>query len=736
MAETSSRFQSYRRFVNQAGAFAVLALLLAAPAVRAQSTSPAFANPEELRDANGKLRAVIILGDADRLVPNLGTKHVRYFQGYVPPAAGKTPVMAPSNLANISPGPTLRAHVGDKVEISFINKVNDANFQYTNNGGDDCDHSSYLNATQQLVKGYPLKDQFPNCFHGSSTANLHFHGTHTSPDALGDNVLIQVINNKDATEAEWSKTFNEIFAMPAIPQKWEELPLDYRTRQEKLLRALGQGIWESDAKQIALGQFPQYIVGAFPNTFPIPDYASGKYAAGQSPGMHWYHAHKHGSTALHILNGLAGAFIIEGPYDQYLQSFYGLGKTYGDRFEKVFVFQMVNPDQNLEKGPAGVNFGGLGPGQVLINGKLTPTISMRPGEIQLWRVLNATPGSAFKAPATPGPGIIGADLFATAGFQFAQTAKDGVQFSPNNYQHQPFLKNLYPLGLMLAGGNRADVLVQAPAVAPAAPVAFKSNGGLVLWVKVEGTPMNMTFPLPTPDTVTPPATTTTTTPAKTAAKPAPAPPAPWPAMPTYLQDLPVPNTEYPHTVTFGWDAEAGRQAAGGGRVNSNIGVGLPPHYTIDNRQFNQFGPLIDQCMPLNGLQEWVLENNTTVIHPFHIHINPFQITQVETPVQAKDANGNLINAVTYQIYTPASDYIWQDVVQIPPGVWLPATATAGPAFSPGKVHIRQHFLDFTGTYVLHCHILAHEDRGMMQMVRVLPADQYPANCQQNIPHHH
>jgi L-ascorbate oxidase len=34
--------------------------------------------------------------------------------------------------------------------------------------------------------------------------------------------------------------------------------------------------------------------------------------------------------------------------------------------------------------------------------------------------------------------------------------------------------------------------------------------------------------------------------------------------------------------------------------------------------------------------------------------------------------------------------------------------------------MRTKFADFTGTYVLHCHILIHEDRGMMQMVEVVP----------------
>ena len=39
---------------------------------------------------------------------------------------------------------------------------------------------------------------------------------------------------------------------------------------------------------------------------------------------------------------------------------------------------------------------------------------------------------------------------------------------------------------------------------------------------------------------------------------------------------------------------------------------------------------------------------------------------------------------------------------------------------PGYFTMRSRFVDFTGQYVLHCHILAHEDRGMMQLVEVAP----------------
>ena len=39
---------------------------------------------------------------------------------------------------------------------------------------------------------------------------------------------------------------------------------------------------------------------------------------------------------------------------------------------------------------------------------------------------------------------------------------------------------------------------------------------------------------------------------------------------------------------------------------------------------------------------------------------------------------------------------------------------------PGHFRMRSNFVDYAGYYVLHCHILAHEDRGMMTVVEVAP----------------
>ena len=658
-----------------------------APAPVPVVVADTFKNPAEVGARDHKLKAVMLLSDADRAVPGSGTKHLRYFQGW---DFDNPSVKAPADVSVFSPGPTLRARVGDKVEILFLNTVDDANFPYTfvtaegkTNPAYGCDQTANLAV-------YPAKDRFPNCFHGSSTANLHFHGTHVTPNALGDNVLVQVMPDKSATQDAWKKTFQAIFDRPTPATKWEELPADYTTRQQALVKAKDEHLWMSDEQQIKLGQFPQYIAGAFPNVYEIPDYdkTPGQYDAGQSPGTQWYHAHKHGSTALHTLNGLAGMFIIEGKYDDFLRKMYGLGDTYaGSNFEKLFVIQYINPDLDLERTQA------KGPAAALVNGVSQPTLTMKPGEIQLWRVLNATVGSG-------GSGTIGPAIFKTAGFTFVQIAQDGVQFNKANLIAQPNVKGA---GITLAGGNRVDLLVRAP-LTPG-PTTFSNAGKVLFTVNVSDTPaVSMKFPCENDDPANPD-------------------PNCWVAMPKFLDDLAQPKG-YPHHVAFGWDAEPGRTAAG--RITSVVGNNLPPKFTIDNKQFEEFGPLIDQCMPLSATQDWVLENNTTLAHPYHIHINPFQVVKIETPVKSADGT-----TVTYTTTAPTGNFVWQDVVAIPAAVQL----TNG-LMAQGRVTIRQHYADFTGTFVLHCHILAHEDRGMMQLVRIVPKDKFPGDCQQAIPHHH
>lgn len=669
-----------------------------APPAEAQLGSPAFQNPPELASKNKKLRGVMEIVDGTFSVPGLQAEPYRQFRGHYPgsPAVPGTAV---------SPGPTLRARLGDQVQLAFLNKVDGSEFPYTYVTGKDKPPFSDLGCDQAGLpdaKGifpYPGKDIYPNCFHGSNTANIHFHGTHTSPDGLGDNVLVQVLS--DPKQPDWTSLFNKIYSSGNIPQKWEDLPLAFRTAQIAMVKkrdaddmALAaknnlrppESMSKANHEAIMAGEWPQYFIGAFPNFFDIPDYASGNYKAGQAPGTHWYHAHKHGSTSLHMRNGLAGAFVIEssqeGGYDHFIRKSFGWGASYGDH-EKILVIQQYDSTSNLERNPKGT---GKGSAQNLVNGMLTPTITMKPGEVQLWRLVNATEGNGAGVITA---GTTGGGVFGATAFQFVQTAQDGVQFSPTNYAGQPYLSGTASAaGLVLAGGNRADLLVRAPTTA--GTTAFTSGGAPLFFVKVEGSP------------VTDPAFPTT-----------------WAEMPKFLNDLAVPvpgpnNPPNPNSpVKFQW--EQGRAKPGP--------KPFPPHFMINGKQFGDSGPIVDQCMPLNGLQDWVLENYTSAIaHPFHIHINPFQVIKIETPTAQN----------TYSTYTPANNYIWQDVIAIPPAV----ISADGSQITPGRITIRQTYLDFTGTYVLHCHILAHEDRGMMQLVRVVPLADYPAGCQANPPQHH
>jgi suppressor of ftsI len=93
---------------------------------------------------------------------------------------------------------------------------------------------------------------------------------------------------------------------------------------------------------------------------------------------------------------------------------------------------------------------------------------------------------------------------------------------------------------------------------------------------------------------------------------------------------------------------------------------------------------VDVSPVLDTTEEWTLKNATTEEHPFHVHVNDFQVMSVNG--KPYDAHG------------------MQDIVVIPVG---------------GSVVIRMPFLDYTGKYVFHCHILGHEDAGMMAVVDVV-----------------
>ncbi|HKV39640.1 MAG TPA: hypothetical protein VJX67_10530, partial [Blastocatellia bacterium] len=392
----------------------------------------------ELVSKDGRLRATLVLRDEQQRMtfrvpvsaPSNTSRsqcfpqYVRFFTGIgAVPAPPPTP---PGGYPDPLPGPTLRARVGDMIELTFINQINPANFGdsidrgETGEGG-GCDESS---------SGYPGTDKFPDCFHGSSTGNIHYHGTHTNPNTTGDNVFIEVRpslrgvdGNPLVTPESVRKPFDQFFdvceaqlgsnTVKEWPTSWSDLPSQWTQEQKRLLQAydsepaIKRKLWPVNEKQIKMGAWPQYYIGAFPYCYRLPKYtptvwpppvSSTDHAGmlmgaaapepplimGQSPGTHWYHAHKHGSTAIDVANGMTGAFIIEGQYDDDLNKWYGSDWT---RTQPVMVINQLGVSPNLMRGGAGRI--DKGP-DFSINGRLKPVVQMRPGEVQMWRLLNTS----------------------------------------------------------------------------------------------------------------------------------------------------------------------------------------------------------------------------------------------------------------------------------------------------------------------------------------------------------
>ena len=116
-------------------------------------------------------------------------------------------------------------------------------------------------------------------------------------------------------------------------------------------------------------------------------------------------------------------------------------------------------------------------------------------------------------------------------------------------------------------------------------------------------------------------------------------------------------------------------------------------FFVDGKQFEM--DRVDTEVELGDVEEWTITNVTGELHVFHIHQLDFLVTEVKG--EQVDAEG------------------LRDVVDVPykkDGV-------------PGEVKVIIPFTDpiIVGKFPYHCHILEHEDKGMMANLVVRPKGQ-------------
>jgi FtsP/CotA-like multicopper oxidase with cupredoxin domain len=327
-------------------------------------------------------------------------------------------------------------------------------------------------------------------------------------------------------------------------------------------------------------------------------------------GTYFYHPHFHGLVTNQVFKGMSGLLIVEGDLDA-LPGIAGLP-------ERSLVMQrtFVRDGQIPTLFPGGF----VGLGDVMVNGVLTPVMLARPGEVQRWRLLNATASSFW--------------TIQVADHDLTLIARDGNTLTTS----------VTAGSVDIAPAQRRDVLVRGgrPAVYPMTYIDTQTPLGrrppvVFAYLVVTGVPVD-----------------------------APAPPTT--LLPFVdLRTLPV---DHDRAITF---QDTGLPFSGTFPARG---------FVIDGQPFDEHR--IDQFARLGATEEWTVHNQDILLaHPFHIHINPYQVTR--------------INEQPYE----ASSY--EDTTPVPAG---------------GSITFRTRLLDFTGTYVYHCHILGHEDSGMMGTIQV------------------
>ena len=374
-----------------------------------------------------------------------------------------------------------------------------------------------------------------------------------------------------------------------------------------------------------------------------------------SVGANWYHPHVHEETKPQVEGGLAGMIMVGDPLEPWPQ--------YKDELTQVnLVFSEVNitPDGQYKVMTGEDSSSNYGDGytrgwQKRVNGQMNPIIRIRPGETQVWNM-----GQFGARGAT---NFVIADDNLQNPWNATILSRDGASAFVHPYNLDLSASELRMNDIsaltVLSPGNRMSMAVTAPTT-PGTYYFMDGWGGEEARVNAGG--QGYYYVLATLVVEGDPVTT-------------PAPVfAPQPADPLWKETPDV-------TRTF--SLEQLPQVEDGGVIN------------IDNFYINgkKFGEGVMPQLEIGTVEEWTILNAGPLNHPFHIHQGVFIVTKINGfPIEPDKTFPNA-NAANY--VSPL------DVIMVP-------------AF--GSVTIRFRVFDFPGKYVFHCHILEHEDEGMMSPV--------------------
>jgi FtsP/CotA-like multicopper oxidase with cupredoxin domain len=408
---------------------------------------------------------------------------------------------------------------------------------------------------------------------------------------------------------------------------------------------------------------------AFTYRFRVPE--------DEPPGLYWYHPHIHGFSKPQVLGGASGAIVVEG-LERVRRETAGLP-------QRVFVIRdedLAHPhappspsepvvphfliDRDGDAANTGTGFGK--PAKDLsINYVPVPypdyppaTIAMRPGERQVWRVLNASAITYLNLEV----------LFDRQPQPLALVGMDGVPIGeyPAEVTGQPDGVNVQT-HLGIPPGARVEFIVQGPP---------EGTPALLVTRTVDTGPAGENDPNRALATIVAKADAPEP-PLRLASDPKPLPP---PSLPWLGDVTPVrvrhlyfsEKLENPSDPTSAVEFYLTVE----GQTPKMFDMNAPPN--IEVRQ--------------GTVEDWIIENRSQELHAFHIHQLHFLLLDY--------------------LGRPMRENFLRDTVNVP--------YETGRLLAYPSVRIRMDFRDpnIVGIFPYHCHLLEHEDKGMMGSIEVLP----------------
>ncbi|OKJ08149.1 hypothetical protein AMK19_19070 [Kitasatospora sp. CB01950] len=293
-------------------------------------------------------------------------------------------------------------------------------------------------------------------------------------------------------------------------------------------------------------------------------------------GTYWYHPHLHGSTAEQIVGGMAGVIIVEGDVDEVPEI-----KAAAD------VVVCIN-ELKIEDGRIPAFTSGAWVTDVLsvftVNGAVNPTIGLRRGEVQRWRLVAATAFTALRLQVAS----------EDAKLTMHQIAQDGIGFAAP----------VAVTTVQLAMGNRADLLVRGETPGRYELRAEGVSGPLMT---VEVSEESVDPPMRLPSALPP-------------GRP-------------LLDERDIANPDADREVVLHVDP----QAFDGAFPNAFRMLGShatpaadPGGDLVHDPAYGRFDPeYVNHRLRLGTVERWTVRTDETVPshgHPFHLHTNQFLVT--------------------------------------------------------------------------------------------------------------